>query len=91
MGKPTFNELEAMRGWIAAQNDLLLTLVAWVPNKPRLISAFQRARELGTTQLLNSSVSDAQRAAYEAATQAIVAELQRFLPTGESPDSQSPL
>jgi hypothetical protein len=90
MDKPPFDDLEEIRGWIAAQNDLLIALVAWVPNKEGLISALLRKRELGVTKLLNSPVSDGLRASYEAAMQALVDELRRYLSIGGSQDSQSP-
>ena len=90
MDKPPFDDLQEIRGWIAAQNDLLIALVACVPNKEALISDLIRRRELGTTQLLNSPVSNGMRSAYEIASQAIVDAIRRSLPTGGSQDSQSP-
>jgi len=35
-----------IRGWLAAQNDLLITLIAWIPNKEAFISELLRKREL---------------------------------------------
>jgi hypothetical protein len=90
MDKPPFNDLEEIRGWIAAQNDLLIALIAWVPNKEALTSALIHKRELGMTQMLNSPVSDGMRAAYEVASQSIVDAIRRYLRTGGSQDSQSP-